>query len=943
MGIERVFLGWHQPGLVAVADFLQGRFASGGVLDLAGVIVVVPGARAGRRLLEMLVLRAEERKAILRPPEIVTLGRLPERLYQTKRPLADELTQHLAWVQALRGCSPEELKPFLPSPPAGDDLAGWLGVAEMLGRLHRELAADGLDFAAVAERGAALPQFREQGRWKALAQVQKQYWHILDDLGLWDIQTARRVAVHQREFRTERTIVLAGTVDLNRVQRQMFEQVADRVTALVLAPQELADRFDKHGCLRPEAWEVAEIALREEQIELADDPPGQAEAVVRAIAALDGRYRADDITVGVPDEQVVPFLELYFGRHGVGTRYAAGTPMAETSAFRLLAAVAEYLENRQFSSLAALVRHPDVEAYLLRRRVRPEFLVNLDAYYACHLPAEVGTEKLEPAPDDQSLVTMHGAVTSVVKVLAGASRPLAEWGQPICDLLAKLLGHQPLNPAVPGDRRIVAACETFREAVLSWRAIPTSLVPKVGAAQALRLLLRQVQSEPVPPAAVQQAVELLGWLELPLDDAPVLVVTGMNEGIVPSAIRGDLFLPNQLRAALGLDDSRRRYARDAYALSVLAASRQHLHLILGRRSAEGDPLIPSRLLLACPPEKLAHRVLRLFAPGEEGRRPVPFAGDEPPDQPVSAPAVVATPSLWEPPRPRKLACPVTSMRVTEFRDYLACPYRYYLRHQLKLAALDDLGEELDGGQFGALAHAVLAAFGQSEQAATTDADAIFAFLEESLEALAERDFGPDPRPVLRVQIEQLRTRLRAFAHWQAGWAAKGWRIERVEAAVGNQDASLMVDGKPMYLRGRIDRIDVNPATGEYVVFDYKTGDTAKPPEQAHRTGRGQEKQWVDLQLPLYRHLLPALGIPPAVKPVLGYILLPKSASNTREALAEWSDEDLQSADEVAAEVIRKIWREEFWPPASGPVEGFDELAVICGEGQLVPLVKEEEA
>ena len=25
------------------------------------------------------------------------------------------------------------------------------------------------------------------------------------------------------------------------------------------------------------------------------------------------------------------------------------------------------------------------------------------------------------------------------------------------------------------------------------------------------------------------------------------------------------------------------------------------------------------------------------------------------------------------------------MRVTEFRDYLACPYRYYLRHRLKLA------------------------------------------------------------------------------------------------------------------------------------------------------------------------------------------------------------------------------------------------------------------
>jgi len=946
MGIERVFLGWDEPGLLAVTNFLQGRFAAGGSLDLERVIVVVPGARAGRRLLEMLVLRAEERGLALRPPEIVTLGQLPERLYRIKRPLADELTQHLAWVEALRGSDPERLTPFLPSPPAEDDLLGWLNVAELLGQLHRELAADGLDFAHVARLGATVPQFRESARWKALADVQQQYLDILDGLELWDIQTARRVAVEHGEYHTEQRIVLAGTVDLNRVQRQMLDQVAEQVTALVLAPPELADRFDEHGCLRPEAWEAAEIHLREEQIELADDPPDQASAAVRAIAALDARYRADEITLGVPDEQVVPFLQLYLGRQGVATRYAAGTPIAETSPFRLLAAVADYLENRQFASLAALVRHPDVEAFLLRRRVRPDYLAELDEYYSCHLPAAVGPEGFAPAPEAKDLARMHRAVESVVGKLAGPPQPLRAWGQPILDLLAKLLGTQPLDPGVEKERKLIAACETLRQVVLSWRAIPSALVPQVGGVRALRLLLRQVQSEAVPPPAGQHAVELLGWLELPLDDAPVLVVTGMNEGIVPSAIRGDLFLPNQLRAALGLDDSRRRYARDAYALSMLAASREHLHLILGRRSAEGDPLFPSRLLLACPPEKLAPRVLRLFAPGTEGRQPVPPPA-EAPKPPVSAPAgvapagVVAPASLWEPPRPQKLPQPVTSMRVTEFRDYLACPYRYYLRHQLKLEPMDDLAEELDGGQFGSLAHEVLAAFGQSELATSTDAQRIFAFLEKSLEEILARDFGPDPRPVVRVQLEQLRSRLWAFARWQAGWAAQGWRIERVEAAVGNQDACLMVDGKPMYLRGRIDRIDINPATGECIVFDYKTGDTAKSPDQAHRTGRGKDKQWVDLQLPLYRHLVPALGITREVK--LGYILLPKDSGSTGEALADWKPEELESADEVAAEVVRKIRREEFWPPASGPVEGFDELAVICGEGQLVPLVKDEEA
>ncbi len=940
MGIERVFLGWQRPGLLAVTNFLQERFTAAGTLNLEGVIVVVPGARAGRRLLEMLVLRAEEQDLALRPPEIVTLGQLPERLYVARRPLADESTQHLAWVQALRDCKAERLEPFLPAPPAADNWAAWLGVAEMLGQLHRELAADGLDFEDVAQKGATLPEFRESERWSALVHVQRQYLKVLDDLGLWDIQTARRVAVRQKEYHTDRPIVLAGTVDLNRVQRQMLDQVAERVTALVLAPEELKNRFDEHGCLRAEAWETAEIALRDEQIELADDPPDQAAAAVRAIAALDGQYRADDITVGVPDEAVVPFLELYLGRQGVATRYAAGTPVSQTAAFRLLEAVADYLESRQFAALAALVRHPDVEAYLLRRRVASHYLVALDEYYSYHLPATVGPQGFAPEPENKVLAELHRAVESLVGPLTGPDRPLVEWGPPILDLLARLLGNQALDATAERDRQLLASCETLRQAVLSWRSIPGPLVPKVGGVQALRLLLREVQSEAVPPPAVQQAVELLGWLELPLDDAPVLIVTGMNEGIVPSAIRGDLFLPNQLRTALGLDDNRRRYARDAYALSVLAASRQRLHVILGRRSADGDPLFPSRLLMACPENKLAQRVLRLMGPGGEGRRAAPLWATPAAAPAGAAPAGIAAPTLWEPPQPKKLAQPVTSMRVTEFRDYLACPYRYYLRHRLELGALDDTAEELDGGQFGSLAHEVLAAFGQSELASATDPEPIATFLEKTLEELSARQFGSDPRPVIRVQIEQLRSRLRAFAGWQARWAAQGWHIHRVETTVRNQDACLMVDGQPMFLRGRIDRIDFNPTTGQYVVFDYKTADAPKTPEQAHRVGRGSEKQWVDLQLPLYRHLLPALEIPSNAR--LGYILLPKDPGSTGEALAEWTEEELQSADEVAAEVVRKVRNEEFWPPAAGPVEEFPEFAAICGEGQLVPLVQSEE-
>ena len=40
------------------------------------------------------------------------------------------------------------------------------------------------------------------------------------------------------------------------------------------------------------------------------------------------------------------------------------------------------------------------------------------------------------------------------------------------------------------------------------------------------------------------------------------------------------------------------------------------------------------------------------------------------------------------------------------------------------------------------------------------------------------------------------------------------------------------------------------------MLDYKTGSSVKPPETTHR--KGEDYQWVDLQLPLYRQLLPRM-------------------------------------------------------------------------------------
>src|SRR3954466_501476 len=99
--IQREFLDWRSSPLAGAAEYLRARCQHEAELDLSQFIVVVPGGRAGRRLLEILVLT---------PPEIVTPEKFPELLYQAKWPFADTLTQQLAWTEALRSAPPPVLK-----------------------------------------------------------------------------------------------------------------------------------------------------------------------------------------------------------------------------------------------------------------------------------------------------------------------------------------------------------------------------------------------------------------------------------------------------------------------------------------------------------------------------------------------------------------------------------------------------------------------------------------------------------------------------------------------------------------------------------------------------------------------------------------------------------------------------------------------------------------
>jgi hypothetical protein len=954
-GVARVFLDWSAPALPAVAAWLVDRASAEGAIDLRSTIVALPTSRAARRLLELLVARAEASGRPLFPPRLVTAGALPDLLAPSPQPVAGAPTRRVVWAEALREADAETRALIVARPPPLEDWAAWAALGGVLDDLHAELAKADLTFEGVAALGVTLDEFPDEARWLAMERVAELYATRLATLGLADPQRARTTSVADALARPLEhagtapplAIVLACVPDLSPATRRLLDRSRATggacVTALVFAPESLAERFDAHGCIIAAAWTDAPLPIADDALVVADGPDDQAARVIALLAELGSsaggvNLAAEDVVVGAPDAEVVPFLIERLEDAGLPGRDAAGVPAQRTAPARFLATAAAWVTHGDFASLAALVRHADVEQRLGAER---DLASQLDEYNARHVQRRLTDAAGLPTlrGDEREIaritVVIH-SVETLVLPLRGGPRPLAAWAEALAGALLALYGGRRLHPTEDDDHLVSGGISAIREVLRELHALGAAGAPGsedagrllaqgVDAASATRIVLDAIADAAVPPSAEDAAIEVLGWLELPLDDAPALIVTGFVEGRLPGSVNADPFLPDRLRRHLGLDDNARRHARDAYALQAVLASRPYVRLLAGRRDASGTPLVPSRLALTGEADTVARRLLAFYR-GDGTSRLVLLSRRLAPGRTESAitvprPPVVATTAL-------------TKLRVTAFGDYLACPYRFWLQHVLGLRPLRDDAVELDARLFGSLAHEVLRDFGVSDCAASNTEGEIAQFLEGALDARVEAHFGETAFPAVRVQVAQLRERLRAFAREQARWAESGKRIVAVEVGASDASsagASFVVDGEPFLLSGRIDRIDRDERTGALYVLDYKLSETARAPEEAHR----KQGAWIDLQLPLYVHILRAREESLTGTAVhLGYVCLPRDVRATQFALADWSRAELDEADEVAAGVVRAVRSGTFWPPTSPPPIFSDAYADVCQDSRL---------
>lgn len=888
----------------AAAAWLAGAWEGGAPLDLSDQLVIVPTRQSGRRLREALAAHAATRGQAVFPPKVV----LPETLATLGAPtagIASRLEAQLAWITVLRESNLEEFRSVFPVDPPARNFAWALRLATQLLRLQGTLAEAGLriaDVPAVAPRGDG--DFPELERWLQLADLERRVDVALDVRRLRHPQAARIdfAAAPTRPPGIAR-IVLLATPDPLPLTLSILEKHAGHlaVDVVVCGPtDEPAEAlFDAWGRPQADAWAAREVVLPDfaDRVHLCADPAAQADRIVslaRAYAAPDAA-----LSIGTADTEVLPPLENALARAGLPAFNPEGHPRRRDGLHALLAALATFAQEASFDAAAALLRYPDVLAWLdsgEEARSPSTLLRELDELNARHLPPSLTVARAH--------AERYPQVAAALDMLTGLRRTLTTGAFPAnaAAALATIFARRRIDVAAPLADSADAWMETLRE---TERALDTFNEVKLSLAErwelALGLFAESVRTADKPPGAL----ELLGWLELLWTDAPHLVVAGFNDGSVPDAVAGDVFLPEALRARLGLKTNGARFARDAYLLSALAASRAgggRLDLLLGKVSTAGDPRRPSRLLLRCSDDELPARVQHLFRTVASARPSLPWS------------------RAWQL-RPRVVA-PPDRVSVTALRDYLRCPFRFYLKQVLRMERIDPAKAELDARDFGTLMHAALQQLGEEPTLRDcAEAAELRSFLLARFEAAVRARYGTELTLPLVVQFESARQRLRAAADVEARERADGWRTERTEWRFAFPLG-------PVTVSGTIDRIDRH-LDGRVRVLDYKTSDTAKPPLKAHaRPARpedddrpdwlrfadaaGKHRVWTDLQLPLYRRAV-AAEWGDAV--ACGYFNLPKAAGGAAVELWPGFSRELQAdAERCATGAAEAIAAGVFWPP-----------------------------
>ncbi len=909
----------RSPLAAQVAAFLL-HGQKGNPIDLGDTLVLIPTAGAGRA-----IRRELSKEGVLSPQFSLPMDALVPR----NLPVASLLEREAAWATLLNPDDRQRFQSLVPLIVALDSPDDRFGVAERLCGVCDQLAEAGL---APASPKVAEASKGDDQRWEHFGNLYAEYLAVLSKHGLRDPNDVRIEQAKNPSVPLDLKRVIVGCIpDLAPIVETYLQSLENKgidVEVLAWSPADQVNQLDAMGRPDLEWWRSHMPEITDEMIVVENDPASEAGVLLdhAAESTSDGYAlfsAAPETTVALGAEIARRKEEAYLPE---------GRALAQTEFAGMLIGYEELLQSQSLKTLRSLLQRPAFLAWFVAQAADKNFTAD-GALDACdRLIAEKLCRTVEAArswldhANEPNAKSRDRAKFDELTRLIVTTEKIMQRKQPTVDFLAAVAGHAGRITAGSMKAKELAA---MAEALDQFAQSP--LLGGLPAADQKAALRADLGRKRLFAPAPDNAVEIQGWLEAPWSAAALKIIAGCREGALPSGTHEDAFLPDQTKKRLGLVSQDARFARDAYLLSCLIHSGSRVLLGTSRFRSQGEPNRPSRLLFACDDEELPRRSRRLLRPSLPAKRK---------EKKVSW-------TLELPVREKT----VEAIRATGFKNYLQCPLRFYLQNVCGIRDFDPEAREISPRDFGTVMHKVLEEYGGNE--ATKDLEdpaEIARVFDRKLDEVARRFYGELFSPVVLVQLESMRARLRSFAPLQAQARADGWEFIATEKAVGKHDKKPAKIG-PLTLTGTMDRVEVNHREGRVRVLDYKTFGSATTPAKTHLATKrdrpdvptaactydGKSAFWKDLQLPLYRYLVPHIWEEHKDKEIeVGYVLLPADPDDTGIEMLPMGQGEFGSAVQCAEEIASLVSKGVFWPPSEKvDFDNFADWFRYCNPEEIV--------
>lgn len=623
--------------------------------------------------------------------------------------------------------------------------------------------------------------------------------------------------------------------------------------------------------------EVGE-ATRELSVIAARNEDEEARAI--ALAARAGLEAGKTVGIVTPDRNLARRIAAELKRFAIAVDDAAGTPLFQSAAGRLLRQILAVAANgcaavdlvallRNRAALFGLTRREigriadDIELGLLRGQRPNPGLAGLRALLADNVAQVTRYPARRLFPDRAEAI--EALFTRIETALA-----------PLAALLAE--------PRITASRLAEGMCLAF-DAVAEGADIPgraeladwaAQLAAQAGeghqfAPQGLEGVLAALMVGFQVRSSEERRSDIAIWgqLEARLMNPDLLIIAALNEDKWPEIADPGPWLSRGMRLAAGLEPPERRQGQAAHDF---AQGLGNAEVILAYADRVGtSPALPSRFLqrLDAFAGSVAQDWRRRGAVWiEQARRIDAVTAFAPAGRPAPNPPAAE--------RPRQLS-------VTEIETLMRSPYDIYAKHVLGLRPLDPLGETPDARERGNIVHDIFARFVEEGHDVTASGalDTLIAIAREQfagLEAIGERR---------DIWLHRFQTAASQFLDFER---ERNGAVLRRHAEIKGE----WVLPLGFTLTGRADRVD-EMADGTLEIMDFKTGSVPAP---------GTMKAFEAPQMLLEAQMAHAgalPGVPPLPASALTYVKigLGPEAFNPRPFTPAEGHTVMSAADEIA--------------------------------------------